>query len=84
MDWCCGVHVALPPTLATVHNVFHVSMLRKYISDPIHIIDYEVLPLREDLSYEKTSIQILARDVKRFRNQEIPLVNMRTMLGSLT
>ena len=26
--------LALPPTLAAVHNSFHVSMLRKYTSDP--------------------------------------------------
>ena len=44
--------LALPPTLAAVHNVFHVSMLRKYTPDPTHIIEHETLPLREDLSYE--------------------------------
>ena len=48
-----GVQVALPPTLAAMHNFFHVSMLRKYISDPTHIIKHKVLLLREDLSYEK-------------------------------
>ena len=43
--------LALPTTLATVYNVFHVSMLRKYTPDLSHIIDQETLPLREDLSY---------------------------------
>ncbi|KAM1765916.1 hypothetical protein ACFX11_004984 [Malus domestica] len=28
----------LPPELAHVHNVFHVSMHRKYVSDPFHVI----------------------------------------------
>lgn len=30
--------LALPPTLFAVHNDFHVSMLRKYVSDPSHVV----------------------------------------------
>ena len=37
--------LALPPALAGVHNVFHVSMLRKYISDESHILSYGDLVL---------------------------------------
>ena len=37
--------LALPPALAAVHNVFHVSMLRKYTPDPSHVIEYANLPL---------------------------------------
>ena len=33
--------LALPPMLAGVHNVFHVSMLRKYASDHNHVVAYE-------------------------------------------
>ena len=29
-------HLALPPELEKIHNVFHVSMLRRYRSDPSH------------------------------------------------
>ena len=32
--------LALPPQLSHVHNVFHVSMLRKYVPDPQHVIDF--------------------------------------------
>ena len=31
--------LALPPRLANVHNVFHISMLRKYESDPSRVLD---------------------------------------------
>ena len=31
--------LALPPSLSGVHEVFHVSMLRKYTSDPTHVVD---------------------------------------------
>ena len=33
----------LPPAFAGIHNVFHVSMLRKYVSDPSHIAEYKPL-----------------------------------------
>ena len=32
--------LALPPSMSDVHEVFHVSMLRKYTSDPTHIVDW--------------------------------------------
>ena len=31
--------LALLPSLSSVHDVFHVSMLRKYTLDPTHIVD---------------------------------------------
>ena len=31
--------LALPPNLSGVHEVFHVSMLRKYTPDPAHVVD---------------------------------------------
>ena len=31
--------LALPPSLSSVHNVFHISILRKHISDPSHICE---------------------------------------------
>ena len=68
--------IALPPNLAGVHNVFHVSMLRKYTPDPTHVIEHEMLPLREDLSYEEKPSRILARDTRQLRNKDIPLVKI--------
>ena len=31
--------LALPPSMSGVHEVFHVSMLRKYTPDPSHVVD---------------------------------------------
>ena len=31
--------LALPPSMSGVHEVFHVSMLRKYTLDPAHVVD---------------------------------------------
>ena len=56
--------LALPPALSGVHDVFHVSMLKKYITDPIHVIDYEPLQLHEDLSYEEKTNKNLSKRSK--------------------
>ena len=43
--------LALPPDLSSVHLVFHVSMLQKYVHDPSHIIQLQSKQLDENLSY---------------------------------
>ncbi|KAL0536475.1 hypothetical protein IC582_025424 [Cucumis melo] len=68
--------LALPPSLSTVHDVFHVSMLRKYVPDPSHVVDYEPLEIDENLSYVEQPVEVLAREVKTLRNKEIPLVKV--------
>ncbi|KAL0546611.1 hypothetical protein IC582_016523 [Cucumis melo] len=68
--------LALPPSLSTVHDVFHVSMLRKYVPDPSHVVDYEPLEIDENLSYVEQPVGVLAREVKTLRNKEIPLVKV--------
>ncbi|KAL4021234.1 hypothetical protein IC575_020026 [Cucumis melo] len=61
-------HLALPPSLLAVHDVFHVSILRKYVPDPSHVLDYEPLEIDENLSYTEQPIEVLAREVKMLRN----------------
>ena len=61
--------LALPPELENIHNVFHVSMLRRYRSDPSHVVSSEVIELRLDLTYEEEPVEILAREVKELRNK---------------
>ena len=68
--------LALPPDLDKIHNVFHVSMLRRYRSDPTHIVSSETIELRPDLTYEEEPVEILAHEVKELRNKKIPLVKV--------
>ncbi|XP_075486363.1 uncharacterized protein LOC142525968 [Primulina tabacum] len=55
--------LALPPSMSRIHNVFHVSQLRKYISDPSHVLEAEPLMiesnLEEELKYEEVPIRIV-------------------------
>ena len=68
--------LALPPEFEKNHNVFHVSMLRRYRSDPSHVVSSEIIDLRPDLTYEVEPVEILAREVKELRNKRIPLVKV--------
>ncbi|KAL5577207.1 hypothetical protein UlMin_018906 [Ulmus minor] len=68
--------LALPQELSSVHNVFHVSMLKKYIPDPSHVLEHEPIEVHEDLSYEEQPVQILDKKEKTLRNKVIPLVKV--------
>ena len=68
--------LTLPPNLEKIHNVFHVSMLRRYRSDPSHVVSSETIELRPDLTYEKEPVEILAWEVKELQKKKIPLIKV--------
>ncbi|XP_057251767.1 uncharacterized protein LOC130591845 [Beta vulgaris subsp. vulgaris] len=68
--------LALPTDLAKVHNVFHVSQLRKYISDPSHVIQPETIELDETLTFEERPVRILDSKTRNTRNKAIKLVKV--------
>ena len=51
-------------------------MLRRYRSNPSHVVSSETIKLRPDLTYEEEPVEILARKVKELRNKKIPLVKV--------
>ena len=67
--------LALLPSLAAVHPVFHVSMLRRYVPDGSHLIQHEELEVRPDLSYEEV-VRITDRSMRTLRRSEVPLVKV--------
>src|SRR5262249_39102481 len=68
--------LALPPSLDGVHDVFHVSMLKRYLADPSHVVDLPPVAIRPDLSYEEHPIRILDRKTQELRSKSIPLVKV--------
>ncbi|WOG96005.1 hypothetical protein DCAR_0415335 [Daucus carota subsp. sativus] len=68
--------LALPPQMQHIHNVFHISMLRKYNADASHVIEYEPLEIQPDLSYVEQPVEILDRKEKALRNKIVPLVKV--------
>ena len=68
--------LALSPELANVHDVFHISMLRKYVSDPTHVLVQPTIEIDKNLSYEERLVKIMDRQERRLRNKVIPLVKV--------
>ena len=46
----------LPPELEKIHNFFHMSLLRRYRSDPSHVVSLETIELRLDLTYKEEPV----------------------------
>ncbi|XP_073289906.1 uncharacterized protein [Primulina huaijiensis] len=71
--------IALSPNLEGVHNVLHVSMLRKYMSNLSHVLDYEPLQLTPNLSFEERPTQILDRQERKLRNKVNHMVKVKCL-----
>ncbi|XP_070026163.1 uncharacterized protein [Nicotiana sylvestris] len=68
--------LALPVELSSVHPVFHVSILIKYIHDESHIMPADTIEIKEGLTYEEIPIEILDRQVRKLRTKDIALVKV--------
>ena len=66
----------LPSKLSRIHNVFHVSMLKKYVPNPSHILEIPPIELEEDLSFEVQPIAIIDQEMKQLRSKVIPMVKV--------
>ncbi|XP_073309923.1 uncharacterized protein [Primulina huaijiensis] len=69
--------LALPPSLYGIHDVFHVSMLRKYEPDPSHVLDISEVQLDPDVSYVERPVCILDRSERKLRSKLIPMVKVQ-------
>ena len=68
--------LVLPPNLQQVHNIFHVSMLRKYNPKTSPVIENEMVEIKQDLSYVKQSIEVMDWKKQLLRNKTISLVRV--------
>ncbi|RVW17664.1 Retrovirus-related Pol polyprotein from transposon 17.6 [Vitis vinifera] len=66
----------LPQQLSLVHDVFHVSMLRKCTPDPTWVVDMQDVQISEDTSYVEEPLRILEVGEHRFKNKVIPAVKV--------
>src|SRR5262249_25627994 len=70
-------HLALSPEFSHVHPVFHISMLRKYVFDPSHVLPPQSVELTENLSYEEMPVEIVDSQIRQLRFKVIPMVKIR-------
>ncbi|KAJ3669669.1 hypothetical protein LUZ60_011619 [Juncus effusus] len=73
----CAYRLALPPALSEVHDVFHVSQLRKYLRGEGHVIDYSTLRFEPDLTYEEVPIRVLGTREQVLRSKVIRYVKIQ-------
>ena len=69
--------LVLPLALAGIHIVFHVSMIRKYVLDPCHVVDHEPLDLRDDLTYEEQLVKIVDKKGQELKRCTIHYVKVQ-------
>ena len=51
--------LALPPSMSSVHEVFHDSMLRRYTPDPAHVVDWGEIEVDTDGTFEEGPVCIM-------------------------
>ena len=51
--------LALSPSMSGVHEVFHVSMLRRYTPDPAHVVDWGKIEVDTDGTFEEGPVLIM-------------------------
>ncbi|XP_027905888.1 uncharacterized protein LOC114165470 [Vigna unguiculata] len=68
--------IALSPHLANLHNIFHVSQLRKYVADPTHVLKQDDVQVCEDLTMGVEPVKILDSQVKQLKGKEIRTVKV--------
>ena len=69
--------------MSWIHNVFHVSLLRKYVPDPSHVLKVPPVELEEDLSFEVQPVAIVDQEIKQLRSKVIPMVKVLWMSDSI-
>jgi hypothetical protein len=68
--------LALPASMS-IHNVFHVLLLKKYIPDANHVIDWNVIQMEQEDAFQVDPVCILDWKIKQLRNRAIELVKVQ-------
>ena len=66
----------LSPSMSCVHEVFHVSMLRKYTPDPSHVVDWGEITIDTDRTFEEGPVHIMDSRDQVLRHKTMRLVKV--------
>ncbi|GKC34706.1 hypothetical protein Tco_1047090, partial [Tanacetum coccineum] len=67
----------LPKKLRNIHNTFHVSNLKKCLSDESLVILTKELRLDDKLNFVEERVEIMDREVKQLKQSRIPIIKVR-------
>jgi hypothetical protein len=65
------------PAYMYIHNVFHVSFLKKYIHDANHVIDWTVIQVEQESAFQVPPVSILDWKIKQLWNRAIGIVKVQ-------
>ena len=68
--------LALPPSMSSVHEVFHISMLRRYTPDPDHVVDWGEIEVDMDGTFEEGPVCIVDSRNQVLRRKTLRLVRV--------
>ncbi|XP_072062151.1 uncharacterized protein [Arachis hypogaea] len=68
--------MALRPHLSNLHDVFYMSQLQKYTPDTSHVLEPELVQLKEDLTLPVTPVRIDDTSIKKLCGKEVSLVKV--------
>ncbi|XP_070041233.1 uncharacterized protein [Nicotiana tomentosiformis] len=63
--------LGFPPILSGVHSIGHISMLFMYYEDKSDLLDFSLVQLDKNLTYEEELVAILDRQVWKLRSKDI-------------
>jgi hypothetical protein len=67
----------LPPQLSDVHDVFHISQLKKCLRVPEEQLPMKDLNAKEDLSYQEYPVKILETSERVTQNKRIKMCKVQ-------
>ncbi|GKE77395.1 putative reverse transcriptase domain-containing protein, partial [Tanacetum coccineum] len=63
--------------LSSIHNTFHVSNLKKCLSDESLVIQMKELQLDEKLNFIEEPVEVMDREIKQLKRSRIPIIKVR-------
>ncbi|GJX18917.1 putative reverse transcriptase domain-containing protein [Tanacetum coccineum] len=67
----------LPQQLSRVHNTYHVSNLKKCLSDESLVIPLEELRVDDKLHFVEKPVEVMDREIKQLKRSRIPIIKVR-------
>jgi len=79
MEVCGPVayRVRLPPQLSTIHDIFHISQLKKCVRVPTEIIEQQEILVEPDLSYVEYPLKVLDQKERRTRQKVVKMYKVQ-------
>nr|GEU37214.1 putative reverse transcriptase domain, ribonuclease H-like domain protein [Tanacetum cinerariifolium] len=83
LDWPVAYTLELPKELTNVQNTFHISNLKKCLSDESLVIPMKDLWLDDKLNFMEEPVEIMDQEVKQLRQNRIPIVKVKTVFNQM-